>query len=105
MPADRVLPPLYVLAAVSASLPAPSLVRLPEPEMKLFSRTLSLRFAINIPLRIMSPLLIAPSVLPEPICNAPALMVVVPLYVLVPVSVNVPVPFLVRLAAPEITPA
>ena len=68
-----------MLLPVSVSVPAPSFVTAPVPEIMVDTVRASLRLMANVPLLVM-PLVeeIAPLVPPAPICSVPALIVVAP---------------------------
>ena len=74
-----VVAPVYVLLAVSVRVLPPSLVRLPVPPMVLATVMASDRLNTKAPLLVTVPVPKLPSVPPAPICNVPALIVVVPL--------------------------
>ena len=94
VPPVTVVSPVYVLALVSVSVPAPAFVTAPLPEITAPNANESERLNARTALFVMSPAT-EPVVEPLPIANVPPVIVVPPSYVLAFVSVSVPEPLLV----------
>ena len=77
VPADTLVLPLYVLAPESVRVPAPNLVRLPEPAMMPLYATLSDRVKTIKPLFVILPVT-EPDVPKLPILSVPPALIVVP---------------------------
>ena len=103
VPAETVVVPVYVLAAVSVRTLLPSWVRPPEPLTTPPNVAASVRLNARVPLFVTSPAML-PTVPPLPSWRVPAVMVVPPVYVLAVARVNVPVPDLVSEPAPPMPP-
>jgi hypothetical protein len=78
-PVEIVVFPVYVFALVNVSVPAPSLVSEPLPEITFPKEMASLRLKVRFALLVTLPLtLIEPTVPPAPIERVPAVIVVPP---------------------------
>src|SRR5262249_28314734 len=104
LPAEIIVPPVYVFVPVRNVIPVPRCSKTPVPEMLAsLAATQKQRSTERTPLFTTLPVML-PVLPPLPNCRVPDEINVPPLYVFCPVSIVVPLPICCSDPVPEMTP-